>query len=224
MKSSTKLSGKFLIKFYSHVLFTGCVFLAQSSFGGQATYSESSPTSALKSLQFKLNLTGALFKEASAERELRQLFRQVLLLSGFWEDLQRLDVKDLGEIRILSLSSAEMQKLSGAKGAPKGFVPKGTTHLYLREDVGLDEAQDRRVIVHEMVHVLQHLLNQAAEDCDTWIQNEVQARRVEIAWNLSEDLWVSTSAVAMPDSREICGRAQSRQAPNPVLKQHVAFR
>ncbi|MEI7973667.1 MAG: hypothetical protein WCH11_04800, partial [Bdellovibrio sp.] len=93
------------MKFSRKCLCAGFLLLAQNVIGGQGAYSQTTQTTpSTKSIQLTLNLTRALFKEDYAEQELRHLFRQVLSLSGFEEGLQRANVKDLGEIRILTVS------------------------------------------------------------------------------------------------------------------------
>lgn len=107
-----------------------------------------------------------------------ELFAAIKLLSGYPIPEQ------LPEIHVVSPAEIQRMLCKGDCGIKAFYLPgKG---IYLSNAVGpLDDAFGRSVLLHELVHHVQHVTGRfdgVADTCDRWFSKEREAYQVQNAY------------------------------------------
>lgn len=90
---------------------------------------------------------------------------------------------DLPQIKFVSTEQLQELACENVCSDIKGWTTSDNL-IYLNNNLDIDIAYDKSIILHELVHYIQykHSLNNYNSDCLTWKTREAQAFQIQINW------------------------------------------
>lgn len=117
---------------------------------------------------------------------------QTLLFEG--TQIANLPSADIGVLKVRRVSVSEIVEimnwtdlLTERNVHPKAFYQYASETMFILDDFDFENPSDRSLLLHELVHRIQHVLyGPIAEDdpqgCEKWVAREYQAAIVQTSW------------------------------------------